>query len=509
MTEIPDLYPELVVGMVSAVGTDNARFIRLFREVLEFAGYEMKTVKISEEVIPQVVNVPTAFDAHFDRIQTLMNKGNESRALNEDDSILAQGVSATIFSRRTKGEADVRLPHWKTVHIVDSLKRPEEVTKLREIYTSGFVLIGVHEEEPRRRAYLGSKGLTEDQIETLIKRDAQEEKVEHGQRVNRTFHLADFFVQIEESEDRLKSDVRRIVELWFGNPFLTPTFDEFAMFMAFAAALRSADLSRQVGAVVTRDSQIVSTGANDCPRFGGGLYWPLRSNPGSIIRDEPRGRDCKREDGDSNRAEQLRLIGRILEDAEKEGVDVESLEKLRAVLGRSGICDLTEFGRVVHAEMEALLSCSRTGQSTVGTTLFSTTFPCHNCAKHIVAAGVHRVVYVEPYPKSKALDFHDDSIESPGQPVQGVQSKVRFEPFVGIGPRRFFDMFSMQLGGSYPLLRKDKQTGKPIEWDIQKAQLRIQAQPNSYLELEAEAVKLFLGKTLASSQPPSGSESPI
>ncbi|MDN3612645.1 hypothetical protein QWZ16_23945 [Vibrio ostreicida] len=26
-------------------------------------------------------------------------------------------------------------------------------------------------------------------------------------------------------------------------------------------------------------------------------------------------------------------------------------------------------------------------------------FPCHNCAKHIVASGIKRVVYVEPYPK--------------------------------------------------------------------------------------------------------------
>jgi len=31
----------------------------------------------------------------------------------------------------------------------------------------------------------------------------------------------------------------------FGNPFITPTFDEFARFMAFAASFRSADLSRQ------------------------------------------------------------------------------------------------------------------------------------------------------------------------------------------------------------------------------------------------------------------------
>ena len=46
------------------------------------------------------------------------------------------------------------------------------------------------------------------------------------------------------------------------------------MFMAFASALRSADLSRQIGAVIAHDNEIIATGANDCPKSGGGLYWP-------------------------------------------------------------------------------------------------------------------------------------------------------------------------------------------------------------------------------------------
>lgn len=44
-------------------------------------------------------------------------------------------------------------------------------------------------------------------------------------------------------------------------------------------------------------------------------------------------------------------------------------------------------------------------------TLYSTTYPCHGCAKHIVAAGISEVVYYEPYPKSRALALHDDSIQ--------------------------------------------------------------------------------------------------
>jgi deoxycytidylate deaminase len=169
--------------------------------------------------------------------------------------------------------------------------------------------------------------------------------------------------------------------------------------------------------------------------------------------------------------------------------------RLRKLLDQSMIRDLTEYGRVVHAEMEAILSCCRSGLSTVGTTLYCTTFPCHNCAKHIVAAGIERVVYVEPYPKSKALGFHDDSITTSEK--DALEGRVLFDAFVGIGPRRFFDLFSMQLGSSYPLIRKDSDTGKARVWTIETAQLRIQMKPVSYLDLEAQACTLFGGVTKA------------
>lgn len=266
------------------------------------------------------------------------------------------------------------------------------------------------------------------------------------------------------------------------------------MFLAFAAALRSADLSRQVGAVVARNEDILATGANDCPKAGGGLYWPTSELSAGDHWDKAGGRDYTRPEGDSNRAEQLRMIDEIVREATKpeNGLD-ETV--LRRVLQKSAIRDLTEFGRVVHAEMEALLSCARNQQSPVDATMYVTTFPCHNCAKHIVAAGIARVVYVEPYAKSKALPFHEDSVELTAAVEKSLAGdepkKVRFQPFVGIGPRRFFDLFSMQLGSSYNLVRKDKQTGKPLEWEIKSAKLRIQMNTGSYLDSELQACSLL------------------
>jgi len=480
---------ELIIGLVSAVGAEKYLVIDLLKERLGRAGYAVRVVKVSSDVIPLFGPIPEHNNDNYEKIGDLMDAGNAARASASDDSVLALGVATQIFALRRKDDKDLPQPLEKTAFIVDSLKRAEEVERLRLIYPSGFILVGVHEEESRRRGHLiNNQGLTEKNADNLIRRDAEEGKVKHGQRVNKTFHLADFFVRISDNHDRLRCDIKRIVELWFGNPFLTPTFDEHAMFLAFSAALRSADLSRQVGAVVTKDSQILSTGANDCPKAGGGLYWPIRLPGKGCIGDIDQGRDYLRAAGDSNRAEQIRIIDQIVEEGSKPDYNLNK-GALRELLERSVIRDLTEYGRVVHAEMEALFSCSRNGLSTVGTTLYCTTFPCHNCAKHIVTAGVERVVYVEPYPKSKAIEFHDDSIAT--SDMAGLGGKVKFDAFVGIGPRRFFDLFSMQLGSSYPLVRKVDATGKPIDWRIEEAQLRIQMKPVSYLDLEAQAANMF------------------
>ncbi len=87
--------------------------------------------------------------------------------------------------------------------------------------------------------------------------------------------------------------------------------------------------------------------------------------------------------------------------------------------------------------MDALLSAARKGTSVIGTRLFVTTFPCHYCARHIVAAGVDEVRYIEPYPKSQALNLQKDPIAIEHSdwkaPSQGGD-KVLFRPFSGVAP---------------------------------------------------------------------------
>lgn len=475
---------ELIIGLVGAVGTQLKYIADIIKERLKAYNYEPIDIRVSKDVIEKMWRDSLKHSSEYERICNYIQLGNIARELSKDNSILALGVATEIMRRREKDEYGNTKPKKRVAYIINSLKHPEEVERLREIYSNGFFLIGIHSDEERRQKFLVQDiRMKEEEAKKLIERDMDED-YGHGQHTRDTFHMSDFFVHLDNNNDKVKHSIWRILDLVFGHPFLTPTFDEFAMFMAFTSALRSADLSRQVGAIIARDNEIIASGANDCPKAEGGLYWPEFDGDTNEIVDKHKGRDYKR-GVDSNKMEQAKIVDDILQCL---GLGAEEKEKL----AKSKIRDIIEYGRVVHAEMEAILMCARNNLSTRGATLYCTTFPCHNCAKHIIAAGIKRVVYVEPYPKSKAFDFHDDSICSKLLPGE---NKVEFVPFVGIGPRKFFDLFSMSLSSGYNLIRKDKK-GYAVRWDSSiKGRLRCQMLPVSYLDREAMATYSFKEKS--------------
>jgi hypothetical protein len=103
-------------------------------------------------------------------------------------------------------------------------------------------------------------------------------------------------------------------------------------------------------------------------------------------------------------------------------------------------------------------------------------------------------VYVEPYAKSQAEELHADSIAF-GRDQTCQRDKVQFVPFVGMGPRRYFDLFSLERSSGYPISRKQKGAalaGAKTSWDRAAAALRVPMRPTPFLELEkARANKLM------------------
>jgi deoxycytidylate deaminase len=262
------------------------------------------------------------------------------------------------------------------------------------------------------------------------------------------------------------------------------------MFIAKAVALRSSDLGRQVGAAILSDEgDLVAAGCNEVPKFGGGQYWE-GDNPDT--RDFRLGSDAAVEHRTGAIAE---LIGRFsdagwLSDAAK-GARPEQLAldmidgKQKDKFAGTQILGILEYGRSVHAEMAAITDAAKRGVPIEGCSLFSTTFPCHLCARHIVSSGIKRVVYVEPYAKSKAQELYKDSVSV--NPPTKVKGKVVFEPFVGISPNRYLEFFQPNSD------RKDKK-GRALVWEGREVKTsRLKRYIYSYILMEEAAVK-ELGK---------------
>lgn len=123
-----------------------------------------------------------------------------------------------------------------------------------------------------------------------------------------------------------------------GGAHVRPGWDEYFIEMAKLAARRATCPRRRVGAVLARDNRVIATGYN------------------GSVRGEPHCDD----------------VGCLMVD---------------------GRCK-----RTLHAELNALLQCAVNGVSSAGSTIYTTDFPCIDCAKALAQAGVRAVVYLVDYP---------------------------------------------------------------------------------------------------------------
>lgn len=53
--------------------------------------------------------------------------------------------------------------------------------------------------------------------------------------------------------------------------------------------------------------------------------------------------------------------------------------------------------RTIHAEINAILQCAKFGVSTESATIYVTHFPCLNCTKAIIQAGIKEICYANDY----------------------------------------------------------------------------------------------------------------
>ena len=256
---------ELIIALVGRVGTDLEMVEgELSRLLQKRFGYSVKRIVLSELLHRLKLKTVLQSSSEYNRIDSHMTAGNEARQeAHRNDFLALMAMSDIHYERKGK-------PNLKKAYILRSLKHPDEVHLLRTVYGSGFWLIGIHASRPECLHFLCEKcNMTKEQAEYLIERDYLEPDVEFGQQTSKTFHRADVFIRQDEAEE-----LQRFLDLLFGCPSETPTQDEQAMFMAHAAAIRSGDLSRQVGAAILNGhGDVIAVGTNEVPDIQGGLFW--------------------------------------------------------------------------------------------------------------------------------------------------------------------------------------------------------------------------------------------
>ncbi|RZJ90790.1 MAG: dCMP deaminase family protein [Chryseobacterium sp.] len=127
-----------------------------------------------------------------------------------------------------------------------------------------------------------------------------------------------------------------------------PSFTNIYMNLASDLAARSHCVRAQVGAVLTKDTRIISIGYNGPPA---GTH------------------NCDEEWPDSGCARDSR-----------------------------GSCSLA-----LHAEENAILYATRNGSNIAGSTLYCTLSPCIACARLILSSGIKIVIYKDSYAEYKGL----------------------------------------------------------------------------------------------------------
>ena len=77
--------------------------------------------------------------------------------------------------------------------------------------------------------------------------------------------------------------------------------------------------------------------------------------------------------------------------------------------------------RTIHAEINAILQCSKFGVGTEGATIYVTHFPCLNCTKSIIQAGIKEICYANDYRNN---EYARELLEKSGVVVRKVDYDV-------------------------------------------------------------------------------------
>ena len=409
----------LVIGLTGAFGSGCSTSAK---ELNERGGF---TIVQLSDVLRDLWNEtnPGAVPSRRD----LQKLGNEVRENKKD-----AGALARLAITKLDGDAS---PHNRLV--IDGIRNIGEIEFLRSKFGYSFFLFGLScptsDRWERLKHRYKSNGQDVSEFAADDERDRDEEYV-YGQQVNPCIDRAD--VLLDNSNEVTTADRQKklseYIDLITGAHVRYATPGEHYMNMCYSSAHGSKCLKRQVGAVLvdakphTRGA-VVGVGYNenpaatepcvDEPAYGADKQ---KGVSGKCYRDIVRSRSFAKLAADGRRCpscgERLVELAKAPWSCRSCNIDLEQFFWPERAMS---LCT------AIHAEMAAILAA---GKSAKGTTLYSTTFPCFQCAEKLIEAGIADVVFTESYPDIRAAERLE-------------MAQVGQHRFEGVRSYRFHDIF--------------------------------------------------------------------
>ncbi|MBI3683965.1 MAG: AAA family ATPase [Acidobacteria bacterium] len=403
----------VAIGLTGPFGSGCTTDARILQERLAYKHYRLSDLLVARWRAENPEKPYSRTD-----LQLL---GNHVREDAGDPGVLAREAIAAL---ERDAEQHARIAF-------DGIRNTGEIDVLRNRFGHRFFLFAI--ECPREQRWKRleptymQRGRTRPDFLDEEQRDGGEEG-RYGQQVRLCVFQADVLLRNDDTvpEADLRSKLYGYVGLVTGEQPRYAKPIEILMNLAYSAAHGSKCLKRQVGAVLVdarpgKLGQVVGQGFNEnpspthpCveePRYGAE---PTRKVPGRCFRDIVRYDSFVQLSRASRRCPQC---GEVLT------APASDVPPWRC---RACRVDLEDFFwperamtlcTAIHAEVAAMMAA---GWRAKGTTLYSTTFPCFQCAEKIVQTGIKYVVYTEPYPDVRAAERLEDHVEV--LPFEGVRS---------------------------------------------------------------------------------------
>lgn len=490
---------EAFIALIAPIGINLNAVQSALQDSLKQIGYTSNHVRLTSIFDEIDHSYDTAPEDEYDRYVKLIAAGDKLCEDTKRNDIFALYGIHSLSRLNPRGDNEP-IPE-EVIHVFRQVKRVDEIRTFKEVFGRNILFLSCFASKEDRVSNLVKKlletkrGVNRADLESLalkiISLDEDERGKPHGQRVVDCYPYADYVVDCS-NHSALNNSIDRFIDIYFGHPFVSPTKDEYCSYFANAASYRSLDLSRQVGAAIfSKECEIIALGCNEVPKAGGGTYW---ADSEDDARDFALGRDSNQQvREDMTRDVLVRLQKDWLRDDLKDHNPAD-LSKLalngpHAPLKGSMINDVLEYGRMVHAEMNALGDAARSRKSTQDAVLYCTTMPCHLCTKLIIASGIARVVYLQPYPKSLVEELYADSVSLESN---SKEKRVHFETLKGVTPNGFRMAFRKTS-------RRKNPDGSVISWDPLSATPVFLSHFAYYQQLETKAsedfrdsIKMFL-----------------